>query len=77
MNKYWLRINYEDETFEEYNATSYKLTGNWFSYKLYDEDSGKLRQKNLVLNRFKKVINIEVYKNGICVQIINMVEGEK
>ena len=77
MNKYWLRINYEDETFEEYNATSYKLIGNWLSYKLYDEDSGKLRQKNLVLNRFKKVINIEVYKNGICMQIINMVGGEK
>ena len=77
MNKYWLRINYEDETFEEYNATSYKLSGHWLSYKLYDEDSSKLRQKNLVLNRFKKVINIEVYKNGICVQIINMVEGEK
>lgn len=77
MNKYWLRINYEDETFEEYSATSYKLTGNWLSYKLYDEDIGKLKQKGLVLNRFKKVINIEVYKNGICMQIINMVGGEK
>ena len=77
MNKYWLRINYEDETFEEYNATSYKLIGSWLSYKLYDEDSGKLQQKNLVLNRFKKVINIEVYKNGICMQIINMVGGEE
>lgn len=77
MNKYWLRINYEDETFEEYNATSYKLSGNWFSYKYYDEDNGKLKQSGLVLDRFKKVINIEVYKNGICVQIINMVGGEK
>lgn len=77
MNKYWLRINYEDETFEEYNVTSYKLSGNWFSYKYYDEDNGKLKQSGLVLDRFKKVINIEVYKNGICVQIINMVGGEK
>lgn len=77
MNKYWLRINYEDETFEEYNATSYKLTENWLSYKYYDEDSGKLKQSGLVLDRFKKVINIEVYKNGICMQIINMVGGEK
>lgn len=77
MNKYWLRINYEDETFEEYNATSYKLSENWLSYELYDEDSGELEQSGLVLNRFKKVINIEVYKNGICVQIINMVGGEK
>lgn len=76
MNKYWLRINYEDETFKEYNATSYKLSENWLSYELYDEDSGELIQNGLVLNRFKKVINIEVYKNGICVQIINMVGGE-
>ena len=77
MNKYWLRINYEDETFEEYNAASYKLIGSWLSYKLYDEDIGKLKQKDLVLNSFKKAINIEVYKNGICMQIINMVGGEK
>ena len=42
MNKYWLRINYEDETFEEYNAASYKLIRKWHSYKLYEEDSGKL-----------------------------------
>lgn len=77
MNKYWLRVNYEDETFEEYNVASYKLSGNWLSYKYYDEDNEKLKQSGLVLDRFKKVTYIEVYKNGICMQIINMVGGEK
>lgn len=76
MNKYWLRVNYKNGCSDEKEAINYKIYDDMITYTYYSEE-----MKDIVAGRFKfnmniKVEYVEIYQDGRCIEIYDVMKGE-
>lgn len=72
MKERYLRVNYNDEEFDDYCVIDYQFKGklNIISYTHYNE-------KEEIINgiiQLDNVISVEVYEDGVCIEVIDLWE---
>ena len=74
-NKLWIRFNYNDEEFEDYNIIKYNIYEK-LGYVLLTYHNEEMKSNVCRPVYLDGVEFIEICQDGICTEIINIKKGE-